>query len=50
MYETDYLNEMVCEGCYDNYYRKCQECGEIREEGHLVNDICDPNIFENCIG
>ena len=49
MYETDYRNdEMVCEGCYDNYYAKCQKCGELREEIHLINGICDPDIFESC--
>jgi len=46
MFETDYRtyaqqgdpDEMVCEGCYDNNYGKCAECGAIREEADLIKN------------
>jgi len=46
MLDTDYRtyaqqgepDEMVCEGCYDNYYGRCSECRAIREETDLVKN------------
>ena len=46
MLDTDYRtyaqqgepDEMVCEGCYDNYYGRCRECRAIREMEDLVKN------------
>ena len=58
MINTDYrtyaqqgdLDEMVCEGCYDNSYGKCTECGAVRELIDLNGGVCDQEQIDHATG